>query len=377
MFYLFLIALLYCIVKFDFSNTWKSKRPTYILMVLILILLAAFRYRVGVDTMRLEDELKDIPNLFSLRSDSFDLTRFAPGFVLFASALRTISTDFILYQIVQSIIVNVCCCWYIYRNTNKPFVALFFYFFAAYLFFCYETSREALSIALFLILYTKKLFTVRNILAFIICPLLHYGAIFIVVVHIVRRIDLHKKRNVVITFLSLMGFIFLFSPVMLTNLFPLLSNDILAYQFNHYFLGLESDGNKLYLIKLILILFTFLYFVRVNRWKYPVDNNVVNGFIFYVVMMSLAFVLPVASRFGNYFILDYLLILSFLIPNSLKRSVLIKICYLFIFNLSFMTAYYSKVANSNARYYRRFVPYHSVITMEKEPEREKMYKNEF
>ena len=151
MFLLFLLILLFFIVKYDIRRQLGNKHKAFSFCVLILIILAAFRYRVGVDTMRLEDELKIIPPIWDLNSNLFSGTRFAPGFIVFCSFLKIFSSEFVFYQLVQSLIVNICCCRFIYKNTHLPFIALFFYFFAAYLFFCYETSSEGLAIALFLL----------------------------------------------------------------------------------------------------------------------------------------------------------------------------------------------------------------------------------
>lgn len=120
-------------------------------MLIILICVAGFRYRMGGDSIRYENSYDELPTLSTLKNRDFLNTRYAPLYIILCAACRSITRDFVLLQFVVAIFVNIAFFRFIYKNTPKIFIAGFLYFLFLYLMLNMQVLREAIAVSFFLL----------------------------------------------------------------------------------------------------------------------------------------------------------------------------------------------------------------------------------
>lgn len=146
-----IIAFLLLSYFYDYRDYQKGRKVWWILMLVLLICVAGFRYKMGSDSVRYENSYDQLPTLSSLNVRNFINTRYAPLYVIFCAICRSITREFVLLQILVAIFVNTVFFRFIYRNTSKIFIAAFFYFLFLYLMLNMQVLREAIAVSFFLL----------------------------------------------------------------------------------------------------------------------------------------------------------------------------------------------------------------------------------
>lgn len=141
----------FCVYAYDYRKHTRFYDVSYWGFFLILVLIAGLRYRIGTDSIAYENVYEEMPTLLELASFKYDSIRYEPGYVIFASIPRSISSDFTLFQIFHAFVVNLVIFWFIKSNTKHRFLALSFYFIVLYLNLNTQVLREALAVSVFLL----------------------------------------------------------------------------------------------------------------------------------------------------------------------------------------------------------------------------------
>lgn len=142
------IALAYC---YDYKKFTSLRSFWLVVMWITAVCIAAFRYRMGVDSVMYEHEYPEMPTLSQLWDYKFSDSRYQPLYILFTSLCRSISSDFFCFQIVHALYVNTIIFWFYSRYTKHAFVALSLYFLMLYIPFNMEVLRESLAVSTFLL----------------------------------------------------------------------------------------------------------------------------------------------------------------------------------------------------------------------------------
>ena len=102
MLYIFILLLIFIgIYQYDYRHVDRGRLFYWILLLIIFICLAGFRYRMGTDSINYETTYeRDIPTLDRLKLMDFYDLRYMPGYILLASVSRTISNEFMLLQFI-------------------------------------------------------------------------------------------------------------------------------------------------------------------------------------------------------------------------------------------------------------------------------------
>ena len=150
---LILFLLLFLSFKFDYLGQKRNKELWFVLIGVLLVCLAGFRYRIGVDSIRYETKYGLVHILSNLTYDDiFDSSLKAePLFVLLFSAAKTISDDFWVLQMLQSILVIAIFWRFIKKNTQYWFISAFLFTLILYLHFTCEILRESCAVSMFLL----------------------------------------------------------------------------------------------------------------------------------------------------------------------------------------------------------------------------------
>lgn len=173
------ILLLIPVVKYDWMAKTGGENKWYFFNLVILILLAGLRYRVGGDTLMYMSMYNEWPAMDELKYFDFEEALYNPLWYIYTSVAKSINEEFWVLQMIQAVIVN-CTFFHFFRKYSPQyyFSAILLYYVGYYCYFNMEIMREILCICILMLatdwLIEKK--WIKYILASILAIQIHYSA---------------------------------------------------------------------------------------------------------------------------------------------------------------------------------------------------------
>ncbi|HBA13512.1 MAG TPA: hypothetical protein DCW98_05990, partial [Bacteroidales bacterium] len=103
---LLFLFLLIPVIRYDLFAKKGGEELWYWTSVILLVLVAGLRYRVGGDTLVYMAEYSMYPKLDELAFFDFETARYNPLWYIIASVARSINDSFTCFQILHALIVN-------------------------------------------------------------------------------------------------------------------------------------------------------------------------------------------------------------------------------------------------------------------------------
>ena len=362
-----------------------GERGWYYFNLVVLILFAGLRYRVGSDTLMYMSMFYEWPKLDELRYFDFATATYNPLWYIFAALARSIYDDFTTLQIMHAVIVNCTFFWFFRKYCPKYYFSAILLYYVGY--FCYfnmEVMRESLCICV-LLLSTSFLLEKKWLLYFPMCVIglfIHYSAAIMLVLPFLL---LFKRPSWKWEVVILLGVVVLMRvvnvPMLVLSLFGL--NDQLILLIGGY---IEEMRNVMGIISELLNFFPIFIFIYL-REKHQIteENDFTPLMMGTVVVYALAMNVGIFSRFINYFV-PFILVYS---VNTVYRTLYWKfrdyqishlLCLMAFFVLNFnMIRFYTKDVSESypgTRAYVRYIPYHSVLNPKIDEHRERFVEND-
>lgn len=362
---IYIIILLYIIVlNIVYPKINKSGNYAYWFLYIILVAIAGFRYRLGVDTNSYTIEYQSFPTLFQLKYSFFKDSKYQILWILFESSLRTITSSFYLLQFVLAAFVNYCVFIVIKKQSVNPFFTILLYYMLYYVTLNMEILRESVAISLLLLgtnFLIEKKYTKYYILA-IIAFLFHQSGIILFIIPFLLKIKMSR-----INYFATIILIYIFSQAISL----IFLNYLLEYEYfnivikNGYFNSLDSLGSTLNSqiyahIKYVLIP-VILLFIFSNRL-----NEIEKKYIFIYIIFAIIYMqLVIFYRIRDYFFILFLLSITNGIFEKINnkamtsfRKGIIIFCFLFVW---LRGLYYNGRNVSGSQLYLRYYPYNSIF----------------
>jgi hypothetical protein len=362
---LYFVILIYIIIlSIKFPKINRIGSFNYWVLCSVFILVAGFRYNVGVDTYTYGLEYENFPTLSELDYNFVLNSNYKFFWILFESSIRSISNSFYLLQFLLAFFVNIIVFRFCKIYSLNPFLTILLYYLLFYLNLNMEILRESVSMSLMLLcleMWINKRYIYFFLLS-IIAYFFHESALIILLIPFLKYFDLNKT-GVIVT---------LFIAIVFSSLISSYFVDILTFQ------NLILNGNKVgYLESLsvsdgtnIFILGKYVFFpTAVLLFLFSYLSIYEKVFILLYVISSILYIeLFIFYRIRDYFLLLFLV--AFVNGVSLKfnleySSLFFKkavICC-FIFISLFRYYYNSKMVNDFQVYYN-YYPYKSILDEE-------------
>lgn len=362
-----------------------GEKGWYYFNLVVLVLFAGLRYRVGSDTLMYMSMFYEWPKLDELRYFDFATATYNPLWYIFAALARSIYDDFTTLQIMHAVIVNCTFFWFFRKYCPKYYFSAILLYYVGY--FCYfnmEVMRESLCICV-LLLSTSFLLEKKWLLYFPMCViglLTHYSAAIMLVLPFLL---LFKRPSWKWEVVMLLGIVVVMRvvnvPMLVLSLFGL--NDQLILLIGGY---IEAMRNVMGIISELLNFFPIFIFIYL-REKHQIteENDFTPLMMGTVVVYALAMNVGIFSRFINYFV-PFILVYS---VNTVYRTLYWKfrdyqisylLCLMAFFVLNFnMIRFYTKDMSESypgTRAYVRYIPYHSVLNPKIDEHRERFVEND-
>lgn len=381
-----LIMMLSAMLLYDYANIHKGRLFVYYLIYIAFILLAGLRYKLGGDSFYYMEFWETYPSLSELWHYGFsDLSEgFQPLWYLLSAICRSISSDFVVFQIVHALIVNSVFAWFFWKNTQWPFFATLIY--ALFFFFYYNTGilRAALAVSMLLLGY-PALRNKKWLRYYFWCFMalgFHLSAIFCFVFpafHILKKLDWKWIFVFIVT-----GFVLSYA----SGFLPLLlkytaTSEVMSAKIEHYGTEIENDIYGGYNIVGWIVWFCTIVFVPVfvlffsNSKRDDIDR----GFLFLFVLLMI-----MSRRYGNLTIrMTDFLFPSFIllivnvsydiykstrkVPYALQRVLLLLVLMIFTYD---RVSYRYLRPLAHGYFYQLYFPYTSVFDKTEYVERENL-----
>jgi hypothetical protein len=376
---LFALLLFYFLYNYDVCGIQKNKKFWYNVILVLLILFAGLRYRCGGDTLGYIEVYKSTPDIFSFNFSTLLQGQFQPIWTIYCVFLKTISSSFVILQLVNAFLINLIIFSFLKNHSKYPFTAVFFYYLLYYLLFNFELMREGLAVAVFLFgfRYWEQKKWLRFMFVAVICFNIHVSSIVLFVLPFLRNIKIKFSTFLIILLLfgiasKILFTIFLNSIDLSYSISTGLKENVLNYAKN--ILMKEHYNLNYYLVVWSTSLFIPLGLLVYNHFKlnitidYPI---LIYLMLLFAVLASLSSIL---FRFGNYFIVFYLIFLSDFFVRTLKQFRNLRLVYVFLFVLLLMMQsiynFNKSLYGTDVKGYRKYYPYYSILNPKTDPGRE-------
>ena len=101
---IFLLLLLY---QYDIKGSQKNRDRWYHVALIVLVVLAGLRYRLGIDTpMYIDEYYYNIPDISHIKLEDFSIGNY-PLWTLLNSLGRTIGVKYFVIQLIEAAFVNI------------------------------------------------------------------------------------------------------------------------------------------------------------------------------------------------------------------------------------------------------------------------------
>lgn len=376
------------VIKYDILAMRGGERVWYWSSLIILIAVAALRYRVGGDTLVYMAEYNMYPKLDELRYFDFETASFNPLWYILNAFCRSVSDSYIFFQLIHALIVN-CSFFHFFKKycPNYYFSAILVWFVGYWCYFSMEILREILCICMLLWavdwLLEKKL--VKYYIVCIVALFMHYSSVVMLFFPLMYVV--FKRPNWMLQLIILMVVICFTKVIDIASLimgvFAL--NDQLEILIENYLeVATKNLTGALFELFIYLPVLGIIWLRQRNRLEDEYDFVPIISCM--VIFTGLSTYLGIASRFLNYFAPFFVVVFvntiykMFNMVEGWKNrhvSAVITVSVLFVVSFEYIY-YYTKDQSDiypDTRRYSIFVPYHTVFNPIVEEKRESYVEN--
>lgn len=378
-YFVILFFLLLLCVRYDINGKTQYRDQWYTAVIIILILIAGLRFRLGEDTINyMYMFYYDTPFFYDIDLDFLLNSDQPPLWIILTSIVKTIGCKFFVVQLIVATIVNTLLLKYFKKHSPYPFACVAIYFFWRYLYFNMVLMKTAvvLSIIIFANDYFLEKKYIKGLLLILIATGFHQSSILLIIIPFLTFLRFNMLG------VSLLIGTYFFSAFLqskLGDVFQLMEfSDGVSNKLDNY---LDSDfmtqvhNMNFFIAKffplLIYPIISLLYLKQKCRESHihRLEPFLMLGLIFQVMQFNI----HISYRFV-YVFLPYFMIymVQFFIDYS-KNSLEIKASLAYVRTFIVVLPFFVSVAFFHPLTYTSFSPYSSVIERSVDEAREKYY----
>lgn len=298
-------------------------------LYLLLALLVAFRYGVGTDTINYMIAFDYIPPIGKLSLLDFSSFRFQPLYTLINSICKSIYPDFVLVQILHSILFYHSLYLLLRKLNLRRFYLLFIFFSSMYFGPGMQMMREGFALAFCfyaLLFYLKNKYILYYLLVLVGFGF-HSGVVVFFILPAIDYIIRKNNYNSKVFFLFiLICVIALYSLDSITSIFSGLGDSSIER-----YKAIDSHVSFSYTAAIRTFGLIFVLYAKIFKTKK------IEAFYFYLGVLSVIFdffaasFMPILFRIASYFILFYFICVDVLFGQIKNNKILYIFACVFIF----------------------------------------------
>lgn len=376
------VFLLIPIIRFDLMKIEGNKNLWFYSSLVLLVLMAGLRFRLGSDTLIYMRLFEKNPSLRELSTFDFATAQFNPLWYFFNAPFVTLKS-FTLFQLAHVAIVNSIFFWFFRKYVPKAyFTAILIYYIGYFFYFNMDILREVLSICVLLLAYPfleKKRFVPYYLLCiFALC--VHMSAVVMLLIPLTL---IFKRDHVWVSLMSMAVVAISFTVFdVISYVLNLAFEGVVASKIHSYLM--REPPNVFGILRQLLGIIPFLMFSYIRK-RNQYDNDQVIGAILVLiaVFQTAGMFVGDLTRFSNYFMpFGTVFIVNTFFVNywdvmkkSCTKMMVYGAIFIYIFNFSL---FYMKDRSEDypgGRNYHFYVPYYSVLNPQVDERRETLVTN--
>lgn len=379
-----LLLLLLLSFRYDINGKTEGRDLWYGVVLILFILIAGLRWRLGVDTPGyIETFYHKTFAIYNLTYDDLSIGK-KPLWVLLNSLVFSLGGRFYIIQIIQATFVNVSIFLYFKKHCNYIFTCVLFYYISAYIGLNMEAMKAAMSIAVVLyandFLLEKK--WVKAYLLYFVAILFHPQSLLLLLMPLFLLLRFDKKGLFAIVLTFIIGYTIQSFLGIYLDVIEAIGDDAIISKSHAYTSNTQYiNGNPSLIGKLVREYSYFIYLLLCMmylKWKCPHDKLmklepfIMVGMLCIVMQMNVRIFYRYSQTFCVYRILLYAYVFVKIATNSRNLSYPLRFCKsLFIHFLPLIICMLLPYTKNNTIV--RYLPYNSVINCKIDKEREKFY----
>lgn len=373
-----LILLLFLSFHYDIKGKTKNRDKWYVIVLIIFILLAGLRYRLGIDTHRyLYYFYHDFPSIDQFSLEDLQIGE-DPLYVLLNSIVHSLGGRFYMVQLIQATFVNVLVMSYFKKHCDYIFTCAFFYFSLSFVGLMMEIMRASFSIAICLYAndYIMDKKWIKGYLLFFIATFFHAQTLVLCVLPLLFFLRFNKI-GILFLIISYFGGILLLQTlgdyVFLLEGSEKVESKVSGYVDSDIY-GENTNNIGYYIVSLLPMiaypLFSLWYCKRFseNDKLKVLEPFIMLGVMF--VMVQASFI--IAYRYLDFFRIYFALFFAETFVCMIKKNVHFKLGMSYARSLSIFLPLL--IINVSSFFSYRYNPYSSVIDKTVVESRENKYK---
>lgn len=378
-YFVVLFLLMFFAFIYDFGNAKSCKKIVYYGILIGLICLSGFRYRVGGDTLMYMLVYPQMPALTDLGNYGSAYIKLQPLWVLLISITKSITEEFYMLQFFHAIIINTLIFSFIKANTKYVFTAILLYYIGYYAYFNFEILRESIAVAIFLysikFLQNKKWFLYFSLS--LVAFLFHFSAIILFIFPFIINLKFRLFRAPLIFIIGILFGAIFTRLVGSVNIIGGFVSSMKAYvEYTATFFGLVS-------IFILYILYpTVIYKLSSSFLK--INSNLYRLLNIYIFIGATTAFFYIFFRFLNYLTPILFIFLTEIIHGFYRkryfRSIRLPIATIvfLIFVVTHTNRYFKDTSRhlASSRWYSHWYPYYTIFDKKVDMAREKLIESE-
>ena len=383
-----LIYLLFLFIRYDMCLGSRYRSVNYWFACILLILVAALRYRIGFDTI---NYMESFESPFYPRLSDFSFSGDYGNDILwvFINAIGKSSPwGFYTVQFIQAAIVNIAVFWFIKRHSPKQFFAILLFFLFQWWNYCFEAMRESIAIAFYL--FALDALICKNSLKHYylrVWPAIfaHTFGFVTLFFPLIRYLKINKYLPVI--FAAFLVVLFSISDLVNTLVegMSIMENAASAKATKYIESDIygESTLSIAGIIALILsrmVPIAYITFV-LYRNKDPKTDVFIPYLLCYMFVILLRMEMPIFFRFYNYF--EVMMIIGMTQAVSVRTKVggynVTALTWIMIIGMIVLRNYELTQPETDSVYdyktYNRYIPYNSIFTEDYNEESEYIFRS--
>jgi hypothetical protein len=372
-----LTLLLFLFFRYDFCGKKSGRMACYYAVLVILILLAGLRWRLGSDTpIYMRQFFHETPLLWNLHTEDVMLG-LKPFWKLLNSVVYTFFGKFYILQLIHATIVNILFFTYFKKHSQYIFFCVILYFFWLYLNMSMQIMKASFSIAICLFAndYLIERKWIKSYSLYFVALLFHPQTALLLFMPFFLKLRLNTKGSLIlfisfITGLAIQHFLgdFLF-------VFEAIGDDTIMNKASDYTnIIVEADNSFLRMVTsagILICEFLSILYVK-KRTKLDISNIepfLMLGMATILVQINVELFYRYVFYFSFYFIILFSYIAQYIVNNNRILSRGLLFAKVLMFFLPLLICIHAN------RFFQltRYVPYYSIWEMKVDKAREKYY----
>ncbi len=329
-----LFIVMICIVREDSYKTKKAKKWNFIIALLPVFVLIAFKSEeVGRDTYNYLNTFSGFGNEIERGDDGEKVMEYGYQYLMIVLRKLTDNSQSLLITLGGLTVVSLY--WFIKQTATNWCLALYFFICLGFFQFVMSGIRQSMAIEIMLLAYPfiKKRRMVLYMLMVLVAFMFHKSAIVCAPLYFIANMTVNKRYTTMM--IMVMTFLFFFSDTIL-----LTTADVMKYDY-----GIERTDNGFVFLLIVLLITLFSYKNKNNILSsHSETKNLFNANYVSVLLWIIRMVSRTVERVSLYFMpYTYVLLeqsLTTIPARNRKGYIVISIALasiLFLYRLSYQT----------------------------------------